>query len=105
MSSLKKFKWILTIIVVIVVQFIQKQETQVEAVCCHRVRIYNCSGDDRLEILCPDCTKPTPYCGLTSCNLFGCDCGDCRSQKNHTRIDNLELDLERDEYHSSRPFD
>ncbi|XP_075584740.1 uncharacterized protein LOC142597332 [Dermatophagoides farinae] len=59
--------------------------------CCHRVRIYNCSGTDELQTLCPDCTEPTPWCGVTECNLIGCNCFGCREQKQYTRIDNLAI--------------
>lgn len=61
----------------------------VETICCHRVRIYNCSGANELQTLCPDCSKPTPYCGVTSCNLIGCNCDACRTQREYTMIDNL----------------
>lgn len=62
-----------------------------ETICCHRVRIYNCSGINDLQTLCPDCSKPTPYCGVTSCNLVGCNCDACRSQREYTTIDNLAI--------------
>lgn len=63
-----------------------------QGLCCHRVRIYNCSGNDNeLQTLCPDCTEPTPWCGITKCNVFGCNCDECRMQKPYTRIDNLAI--------------
>lgn len=55
--------------------------------CCYYVTIRNCSGNNEVRHLCPDCTKPTPFCGLNKCNIIGCNCDDgCRPQKEHTEI-------------------
>nr|XP_027199443.1 uncharacterized protein LOC113793589 [Dermatophagoides pteronyssinus] len=54
--------------------------------CCYYVTIRNCTGNNEVSHLCPDCTKPTPFCGENRCNIFGCNCDSCRPQKEHTTI-------------------
>ncbi|KAI2810845.1 hypothetical protein BLOT_002011 [Blomia tropicalis] len=54
--------------------------------CCYYVAIRNCTGNGELSHLCPDCSKPTPFCGEGRCNVFGCNCDGCRPQQNFTEI-------------------
>lgn len=81
--------------VLLIVGLHQSPSTQVEANiidtlfrnnCCYYVTIKNCSGNGDVSHLCPDCTKPTPYCGAGRCNVFGCNCDACRPQKEGTEI-------------------
>lgn len=46
--------------------------------CCHVP--YKCTEPDNKKVSrCYDCTEATSYCGVKSCNVFGCNCeGGCR---------------------------
>ena len=54
--------------------------------CCYYVTIRNCTGQNEVSHRCADCSKPTPYCGEGRCNVFGCNCAACRTQKLYTKI-------------------
>ena len=54
--------------------------------CCYYVTIKNCTGNNEVAHRCPDCSKPTPYCGVGKCNIFGCNCDGCLPQKADTQI-------------------
>lgn len=46
--------------------------------CCYYT--YNCKEiDGKKTTRCDDCYEPSHYCGVGSCNVFGCNCdGGCR---------------------------
>lgn len=54
--------------------------------CCYYVTVRNCSGQNEISHRCADCTRPTPFCGLTRCNIFGCNCEACRTSKENTKV-------------------
>lgn len=46
---------------------------------------------DCKTILCGNLAKPTPYCGVGSCNAFGCSCKEgCQGNKGMTALDEFK---------------